>query len=111
MRGAGKLGLGGVGVEELGAEFGEINFLGVGRALGVWTETCQSESGGQWKRPAYVELTFLEDHRASQVLDRLLDDIVQDPHHRDCLFLAEPLGAQPADKLQGVEVVVACEGR
>ena len=35
MRGAGEEGFGGVGGEELGAEFCEVDFLGVGCAFGV----------------------------------------------------------------------------
>ena len=37
MGGAGEEGFGGVGGEELGAEFGEVDFLGVGGAFGVFS--------------------------------------------------------------------------
>ena len=36
MGGAGEGAVAGVEGEELGAEFGEVDFLGVGAAVGVW---------------------------------------------------------------------------
>jgi hypothetical protein len=51
-------------------------------------------------------LTFAEDHRPRQVLNRLLDDIIQHPHHGHSLFLAEPLGLKPLDEAEGVKMVI-----
>lgn len=51
--------------------------------------------------------TFSEDHCPSQVLDRLLNDIIQDPHHGNRLLLAETFSLEALDELQGVEVMVA----
>lgn len=57
-------------------------------------------------RVSAVELTFTEDHRPRQVLDRLLDDVVQHSHHGHGLFLAEPLGLEPLDEAEGVKMVI-----
>jgi hypothetical protein len=51
-------------------------------------------------------LAFSKDHGPAQVLDRLLDDIVQDPHHSHGLFFAEPFILKPLDELQRIEVVI-----
>lgn len=51
-------------------------------------------------------LTFSKDHGSAQVLDRLLDDIVQDPHHSDGLFFAKPFILEPLDEFQSVEVML-----
>lgn len=59
MRGARCGGFGGVSGEKLGAEFREVNFLGVG---------C-------------FGLIFTEDHGASEVLDAFFDDVAKDFHH------------------------------
>jgi len=50
VRGAREKGLGGVGGEELGAEFGEVDLLRVGGALGVcryWGKTLVSDGVGR----------------------------------------------------------------
>lgn len=44
-------------------------------------------------------------------MDRLLDDIIQDPHHSHGLFLAEAFGLEALDELQGIKVVVSGASR
>lgn len=88
MRGARQGGLGGVHGEQLGAEFGEVDLLGVGGAFGV----------------------FAEDHGAGEVLDGFFDDVGEDAHHGGGLVVGEAFGAEALDEFEGVEVVVALVG-
>ena len=76
-----------VGIQQLGAEFGEVDFLRVGCALGV----------------------FAQDHGAGQVLDGLFDDVGEDAHHGCGLVFAEAFVAEALHEFKSVEVVVAEE--
>lgn len=51
-------------------------------------------------------LTFPQDHCAGEVLDRLLDDVREDEHHRFGLLFREPFILEPLHEFEGVEVVV-----
>ena len=54
--------------------------------------------------------TFPQHHGSRKILDRLLDDVGQHPHHGARLLLGEALGAKPLHELQRVEMVVARAG-
>jgi len=65
----------GVEGEEFGAEFGEIDFLGVGGAVGVWwVENFSTNEGFEGGLRVKLEggvrvRTFAQDHGTGEVLD------------------------------------------
>jgi hypothetical protein len=62
----------GVEGEEFGAEFGEIDFLGVGGAVGVWwVENFSTNEGFEGELRVKLEgvRTFAQDHGTGEVLD------------------------------------------
>lgn len=58
-------------------------------------------------RKRQTELTLPQNHSPGQILNRLLNHIVQHPHHRDGLLLAESFLLQPLNELECVEVMIA----
>jgi len=74
--------------QQLGPQFGEVDFLRVRRFL----------------------LVFAQDHRAREVLDRFFDYVREDAHHGGRLRFGEAFGFEALDEFEGVEVVVFLAG-